>query len=157
MKYCHCLKVINYSEYDKNTMIEAKAREKFYTEGVGQAKNYAQRLQIRYTYATNGLKFFGESYVFFVLDAYQNIQISFAKASTFLDNVNIADVHQWRSMLYSFDASLLIYFYDNYPMDNPHLTQLWDWFKSKVHDGEFVISKRAYEETARKVFLEFME
>ena len=63
----------------------------------------------------------------------------------------------WRNMLYNFDASLLIYFYDNYPMDNPHLTQLWDWFKSKVHDREFVISKRAYEETARKISPKFME
>ena len=39
-------------------VIEAKAREKFYTEGVGQAKDYAKRLQIRYTYATNGLKIY---------------------------------------------------------------------------------------------------
>jgi len=35
-------------------VIEAKAVDKYYTEGVGQAKDYAQRLHIRYTYATNG-------------------------------------------------------------------------------------------------------
>jgi len=35
-------------------VIEAKAEGKYYTEGVGQAKDYAQRLHIRYTYATNG-------------------------------------------------------------------------------------------------------
>ena len=35
-------------------VIEAKAEGKYYTEGVGQAKDYAERLQIRYTYATNG-------------------------------------------------------------------------------------------------------
>jgi len=39
-------------------VIEAKAREKYYTEGVAQAKDYAKRLQIRYTYATNGLKIY---------------------------------------------------------------------------------------------------
>lgn len=35
-------------------IIEAKAEGKYYTDGVGQAKDYAQRLHIRYTYATNG-------------------------------------------------------------------------------------------------------
>jgi len=35
-------------------VIEAKAIEKYYTDGVGQAKDYAERLHIRYTYATNG-------------------------------------------------------------------------------------------------------
>ncbi|WP_132055361.1 EcoAI/FtnUII family type I restriction enzme subunit R [Pseudocnuella soli] len=37
-------------------VIEAKARDKFYTEGVGQAKDYATRLQVRFTYSTNGLQ-----------------------------------------------------------------------------------------------------
>ena len=40
-------------------MIEAKARDLNYTEGVGQAKDYAERLNIRYTYSTNGLKIYG--------------------------------------------------------------------------------------------------
>ncbi|MEO1808439.1 MAG: DEAD/DEAH box helicase family protein [Bacteroidota bacterium] len=35
-------------------VIEAKARDKYYTEGLGQAKDYAKRLQVRFTYATNG-------------------------------------------------------------------------------------------------------
>lgn len=35
-------------------VIEAKAEDKYYTDGLGQAKDYAQRLRIRYTYATNG-------------------------------------------------------------------------------------------------------
>lgn len=39
-------------------VIEAKADTANYTEGVGQAKDYAKRLQIRYTYATNGLKIY---------------------------------------------------------------------------------------------------
>lgn len=36
-------------------VIEAKARDIYYTDGVGQAKDYAERLNIRFTYATNGL------------------------------------------------------------------------------------------------------
>ncbi len=40
-------------------IVEAKARDLYYTDGVDQAKDYAQRLQIRYTYATNGLKIYG--------------------------------------------------------------------------------------------------
>ncbi|MFQ6609795.1 MAG: EcoAI/FtnUII family type I restriction enzme subunit R [Fidelibacterota bacterium] len=40
-------------------VIEAKSDEKYYTEGVGQAKDYAERLQVRYTYSTNGLQIYG--------------------------------------------------------------------------------------------------
>lgn len=40
-------------------VIEAKKKDLDYTEGVGQAKDYAERLQIRYTYSTNGLKIYG--------------------------------------------------------------------------------------------------
>ena len=40
-------------------VIEAKADIKHYTEGVAQAKNYADRLQVRYTYSTNGLQIYG--------------------------------------------------------------------------------------------------
>lgn len=39
-------------------VIEAKARDKYYTEGVGQAKDYAGRLNVRFTYSTNGLKIY---------------------------------------------------------------------------------------------------
>src|SRR5690606_11233039 len=39
-------------------VIEAKARDSYYTEGVGQAKDYAELLCIRFTYATNGLKIY---------------------------------------------------------------------------------------------------
>jgi type I restriction enzyme, R subunit len=39
-------------------VIEAKATTKYYTEGVGQAKSYAERLQVRFTYSTNGLKIY---------------------------------------------------------------------------------------------------
>jgi len=35
-------------------VVEAKARDRPLTEGVGQAKEYAGRLSIRFAYATNG-------------------------------------------------------------------------------------------------------
>ena len=35
-------------------VVEAKSDEKPYTDGVAQAKNYAEHLDIRYTYSTNG-------------------------------------------------------------------------------------------------------
>ncbi|MBN1338100.1 MAG: DEAD/DEAH box helicase family protein [Bacteroidales bacterium] len=39
-------------------VIEAKATEKHHTEGVSQAKDYAGRLHVRFTYATNGLEIY---------------------------------------------------------------------------------------------------
>ena len=39
-------------------VIEAKAADKYYTSGLAQAKEYAERLQIRFTYATNGLEIY---------------------------------------------------------------------------------------------------
>lgn len=39
-------------------VIEAKKRELHYTEGLSQAKDYAQRLNVRFTFATNGLKIY---------------------------------------------------------------------------------------------------
>ena len=38
----------------KLAVVEAKARDEELTEGVGQAKNYAGKLEVRFTYATNG-------------------------------------------------------------------------------------------------------
>ncbi|MBZ9628145.1 DEAD/DEAH box helicase family protein [Psychroflexus sp. CAK1W] len=40
-------------------VIEAKKRDLYYTDGLGQAKDYANRLNIRYTYATNGQQIYG--------------------------------------------------------------------------------------------------
>ncbi|WP_018128162.1 EcoAI/FtnUII family type I restriction enzme subunit R [Balneola vulgaris] len=39
-------------------VVEAKARNKYYTDGVGQAKEYAERLNIRFTYSTNGQRIY---------------------------------------------------------------------------------------------------
>ena len=43
----------------KLAVIEAKAWDKPYTEGVGQAKSYAAKLALRFTYATNGQAIYG--------------------------------------------------------------------------------------------------
>ena len=43
----------------KLAVVEAKAWDKHYTEGVAQAKGYAQKLAIRFTYATNGQGIYG--------------------------------------------------------------------------------------------------
>lgn len=50
--------VLEYRNH-KLAVIEAKAWSKHYTEGVGQAKGYAAKLGIRFTYATNGQKIYG--------------------------------------------------------------------------------------------------
>lgn len=39
-------------------VIEAKATTCFYTEGLGQAKDYAERLNLRFAICTNGLKYY---------------------------------------------------------------------------------------------------
>ena len=43
----------------KLAVIEAKAWDEELTEGVGQAKNYAGKLAIRFTYSTNGKGIYG--------------------------------------------------------------------------------------------------
>ena len=43
----------------KLAVIEAKAWDKPHTEGVGQAKSYATKLSVRFTYATNGQAIYG--------------------------------------------------------------------------------------------------
>ena len=40
-------------------VVEAKAWDKHYTEGVGQAKSYAAKLAVRFTYSTNGQQIYG--------------------------------------------------------------------------------------------------
>ena len=43
----------------KLAVVEAKAWDEELTEGVGQAKNYAGKLAVRYSYATNGQGIYG--------------------------------------------------------------------------------------------------
>src|SRR5450432_1492979 len=40
-------------------IVEAKAWDKQVTEGLGQAKLYAQKLEIRHAYSTNGQRIYG--------------------------------------------------------------------------------------------------
>jgi type I restriction enzyme, R subunit len=42
----------------KLAVIEGKKRDAYHTEGLSQAKDYADRLHIRYSYATNGLQIY---------------------------------------------------------------------------------------------------
>ena len=50
--------VLEYRNH-KLAVVEAKAWDEELTEGVGQAKNYAAKLAIRFTYSTNGQGFYG--------------------------------------------------------------------------------------------------
>ena len=50
--------IADYILVDRNTklaVVEAKKRDLPVTDGVGQAKQYAGKLQLRFTYSTNGL------------------------------------------------------------------------------------------------------
>ena len=40
-------------------VVEAKKRDRYYTDGLGQVKDYAERLNIRFAYCTNGLQIYG--------------------------------------------------------------------------------------------------
>src|SRR5713226_4731397 len=54
--------IADYVLVHRNTnlaVVEAKAWDEALTEGVAQAKNYAGKLAIRYTYATNGRGIYG--------------------------------------------------------------------------------------------------
>ena len=42
----------------KLAIVESKRRDAGYTEGLTQAKDYAERLNVQFTYATNGLKIY---------------------------------------------------------------------------------------------------
>ena len=53
--------IADYLLFYKNTqlaVIEAKAEDRPLTEGVGQAKDYANKLQVRFAYSTNGKGFY---------------------------------------------------------------------------------------------------
>jgi len=79
-------------------VIEAKRDDSHYTEGVGQAKDYAGRLQVRYTYSTNGLQIYSmdlqkgeESDVLTYPTPDELWEMTFAEA----DSVN-QDAGEWR-------------------------------------------------------------
>lgn len=53
--------------------------------------------------------------------------------------------------MYSFDASSMIYAWDNYPPANPHFESLWEWVAENIRDQQFIISKKAFEEVNHKI------
>ncbi len=75
----------------KLAVIEAKAWDESLTEGVAQAKNYAEKLAIRYTYSTNGRDLYGIDMTEGkegVLDRYPTPEQ--------LWNLTFAEVNAWR-------------------------------------------------------------
>ena len=55
---------------------------------------------------------------------------------------------RWRSTLRIFDASSLIYAWDNYPPE--HFPPLWRWIAQQIGEGDFAVPQVAYEEIAAK-------
>jgi type I restriction enzyme R subunit len=75
----------------KLAVVEAKAWDEEVTEGVAQAKNYAEKLAIRYTYSTNGQGFYG-------IDMHTGKEGAVAQFPTpdELWNLTFADANAWR-------------------------------------------------------------
>ncbi|MBI3661688.1 MAG: DEAD/DEAH box helicase family protein [Acidobacteria bacterium] len=75
----------------KLAVIEAKAWDESLTEGVAQAKNYAEKLAIRYTYSTNGREIYG-------IDMQEGKEgvVEHYPAPEELWNKTFAEVNAWR-------------------------------------------------------------
>ena len=50
--------------------------------------------------------------------------------------------------MYTFDASSVIYAWDNYPIEN--FPGMWDWFADQITNGQFCMSEVAYDEVLDK-------
>ncbi|MCX5757806.1 MAG: restriction endonuclease subunit R, partial [Candidatus Hydrogenedentes bacterium] len=75
----------------KLAVIEAKAWEKPYTEGVAQAKAYAQKLAVRFTYSTNGQKIYGVDML-----TGQEGDVAHYPSPIDLWNLTFAEANAWR-------------------------------------------------------------
>jgi type I restriction enzyme, R subunit len=75
----------------KLAVVEAKARDEELTEGVGQAKNYADKLAIRYTYATNGRGVYGVD-----MQTGQEGEVSCYPTPDELWSMTFAEANAWR-------------------------------------------------------------
>jgi len=53
--------------------------------------------------------------------------------------------------LYNFDASAIVYLWDNYPIQNPHFDSIWKWFSNHVEQENFIISDVAINEVRQKI------
>jgi type I restriction enzyme R subunit len=75
----------------KLAVVEAKAWDKPLTEGVGQAKDYAAKLAVRFTYATNGQGIYG-------VDMHTGLEAELAQYPTPLElwNRSFATQNAWR-------------------------------------------------------------
>jgi Zn-dependent peptidase ImmA (M78 family) len=76
---------INFAFYEAYREYKADLRMQPRDEDISIPRNYRHR---------EPLKIFGESFVTTVLEAYHNQHISLAKVSSYLDNINIKDVHK---------------------------------------------------------------
>jgi type I restriction enzyme R subunit len=77
-------------------VIEAKKRDLPYTEGVAQAKDYAGRMQIRFAYATNGLKIYRID-----MKLGQEEEVDGFPTPEELYDDTFAEANEWRDKLFS--------------------------------------------------------
>ena len=77
-------------------VIEAKKRDLPYTEGVAQAKDYAERMQIRFAYATNGLKIYRID-----MKLGQEEEVDGFPTPEELYDATFAEANEWRDKLFS--------------------------------------------------------
>jgi type I restriction enzyme, R subunit len=75
----------------KLAIIEAKAWDKALTEGLGQAKNYAEKMAIRYTYCTNGQGVYGVD-----MDSGKEGKLPVYPTPDELWNLTFAKANAWR-------------------------------------------------------------
>lgn len=80
----------------KLAVVEAKSDEKDVSEGVAQAKQYAQMLNIRYTYATNGDKIYGID-----MDCHLEGDVPAFPSPDELWEMTFGDVDEWRDKFYA--------------------------------------------------------
>ncbi len=76
----------------KLAVIEAKAWNKPFTEGVGQAKDYAEKMAIRFTYATNGQGI----YAIDMTGAIVEQEVTKYPSPEELWNMTFAETNEWR-------------------------------------------------------------
>jgi len=81
----------------KLAVVEAKSDEKYYTEGVAQAKIYAEKLQIRFTYSTNGRQHYGID-----MQLGKEGDVDSFPAPNELWTMTFAEENYWRDKLLSF-------------------------------------------------------
>ena len=54
----------------------------------------------------------------------------------------------WRNLLHAFDASSLVYLWDNYP--NDQFPTLWDWIGGEIDSGKIRVSSVALDQVCDK-------